>query len=154
MPTSTISKTELARQTREILHRVRKDSPLIVESYGQQEAALLDILDYRLLRAVASWSVCLSSLQMEDTGKTNTLKEPNEKRLAQLTEESCGDTQISWNMIIAAYLNEEISLGRAAQLLGLSRFELADRFQRLELPLVPAHRNKQEILDELEAFQK
>ena len=34
-----------------------------------------------------------------------------------------------------AYLAEEISLGKAADLLGLSRFELQERFLRLGVPL-------------------
>ena len=34
-----------------------------------------------------------------------------------------------------AYLADEISLGKTADLLGLSRFELQDRFFRLGVPL-------------------
>ncbi len=38
-----------------------------------------------------------------------------------------GDVQTAWNLVISAYLNANISLGRAADLLGLSRFEFADQ---------------------------
>lgn len=34
-----------------------------------------------------------------------------------------------------AYLADEISLGKAAELLNLSRFELQERFHRLGVPL-------------------
>jgi len=46
-----------------------------------------------------------------------------------------GDAQAGWDRALAAYLDGDISLARAAGLLGLSRFELAGRFQRLGLPL-------------------
>ena len=46
-----------------------------------------------------------------------------------------GDPQAAWNRILAAYLDGDISLGRAAQLLGVDRFELTARLGRLELPL-------------------
>jgi predicted HTH domain antitoxin len=36
--------------------------------------------------------------------------------------------------VAAAYLDGDISLGRAALLLGLSRFDLLARFNRLGLP--------------------
>jgi len=36
--------------------------------------------------------------------------------------------------VIAAYLDGDISLGRAALLLGLTRFDLLARFNRLGLP--------------------
>ena len=46
-----------------------------------------------------------------------------------------GDPQAAWNRILATYLDGDISLGRAAQLLGVDRFELTARLGRLELPL-------------------
>jgi predicted HTH domain antitoxin len=44
-----------------------------------------------------------------------------------------------------AYLNEEVSLGRAAEMLGLSRFDLQARFVRLDIPM------RQGPADEVEA---
>lgn len=38
--------------------------------------------------------------------------------------------------VLRAYLAEEISLGRAAELLGLSRFDAQERFRRLGIPLL------------------
>jgi predicted HTH domain antitoxin len=37
--------------------------------------------------------------------------------------------------VLQAYLADEISLGKAADLLGLSRFELQEHFVRLGVPL-------------------
>ena len=38
-----------------------------------------------------------------------------------------GDAQAAWNRVLKAYLDGDISLGRAAQLLELSRFDLLER---------------------------
>jgi predicted HTH domain antitoxin len=46
-----------------------------------------------------------------------------------------GDAQAAWNMVIAAYLDGDISLGRAAELLHLSRFELMQSFNQAGIPL-------------------
>ena len=46
-----------------------------------------------------------------------------------------GDAQAAWNRVLKAYLDGDISLGRAAELLDLSRFDLLERLNRLGLPL-------------------
>jgi predicted HTH domain antitoxin len=46
-----------------------------------------------------------------------------------------GDAQAGWDRVIEAYLDGDISLGRAAQLLGMSRFDLQERLNRLGAPL-------------------
>ena len=46
--TITISRTELARNTRKVIEHARRTGPLVVESYGEQQAAVLDITDYHL----------------------------------------------------------------------------------------------------------
>ena len=43
-----ISRTELARNTREIVEQVRHGQTVIVQSYGEEQIVLLDALDYRL----------------------------------------------------------------------------------------------------------
>ncbi len=63
-----------------------------------------------------------------------------------------GDPQAGWNRVLAAYLDADISLGRAAELLGLSRFELADRFQRFGLPLLIGPATTDEARAEFTAF--
>ncbi len=56
--------------------------------------------------------------------------------------------------VIRDYLNQSISLSRAAELLGMSRFELMDRFKRLNIPLRLGPRTKQEAQDEINAALK
>ena len=128
--TITISRTELARNTRKIIDDARRSGPVVVESYGQQQVAVLDIIDYRLLKAVAAWQpdptapysdpdALPAGVDLQDNGP----------------DESDSDMQATWNRILGAYLDVNISLGRTAELLNISRFELQDCLNRLDLPL-------------------
>lgn len=103
----TVSRTDLARNTREIVDQVRKGQTIFVQSYGEDQVVLLDALDYRILRALADYAV----------------KE---------TSASGGEVL---NEVLQAYLAQHISLAKAAESLGLSRFELMERFERLGIPL-------------------
>jgi prevent-host-death family protein len=53
--TSTISKTDLARRTRQVVDRARRGDTIIVESYGEEQVVVIDAVDYRILRAVAAY---------------------------------------------------------------------------------------------------
>lgn len=106
--TMTISRTDLARKTREIVEQVRRGETVIVESYGEEQIVLMDALDYRILRAVARHAT-----------------EPSPENGSAVGVEA----------VVRQYLNEDVNLGRAAELLGISRWELHDRFHRLGVPL-------------------
>lgn len=43
--------------------------------------------------------------------------------------------ELRWNVVLQAYLDERISLGKAAELLGLHELELREQFLRLGIPL-------------------
>ncbi len=122
-----INRTELARRTRQMVDRVRRGDTLIVESYGEEQVVLMDILDYRLIRAVVAYH----GLPARPAPVTDPALEP-----AGLAEAALAgvETQTRWNRVMAAYLDGHISLGRAATLLGLSRYELEERFRRLDIP--------------------
>lgn len=152
---SVISKTELARQTRQVLSRVRRESPLIVESYGQEEAAILDILDYRLLRAAAIHLAEPTPVQPVPRHEQNIMPQGLEENLVRkAVEASGGDTQVAWNLVIGKALDGHISLARAAELLQLSRFELAERFRRHSIPLPVEPLTEDELLAEAKAFRR
>jgi predicted HTH domain antitoxin len=53
--------------------------------------------------------------------------------------------------VIRDYLNQPISLSRAAEQLGLSRFELMERFERLNIPLRLGPETKEEAQREVDA---
>lgn len=103
-----ISRTDLARNTREILDQVRHGQTIVVQSYGQEQIVMLDALDYRLMQAVVAYAVAMNS--------------PSE-------------IDVSIGATMRAYLNDTISLAKAAEQFGLTRYELMERFERLGIPL-------------------
>jgi prevent-host-death family protein len=107
MTQTTFSPTELSERTREILDRVQDGELAVVVSGGEERIVLLDALDYRLLRAFAVYA----------TGGVTGAEDLPEVR------------------VIRDYLDEKINLGKAAELLRITRFELEDSFRRLRVPL-------------------
>jgi len=45
------------------------------------------------------------------------------------------DSELRWALVVAAYHNRQINLGKAAELLGLHELELRERFIKLGIPL-------------------
>lgn len=56
--------------------------------------------------------------------------------------------------ILRAYLDDEISLGKAAEELELSRFDLANRFHRLGVPLPFGPTSLEDAQSEIDAMRK
>jgi prevent-host-death family protein len=140
-----ISRTDLARRTRQIVDRVRRGDTVLVESYGEEQIVLVDILDYRIMRAVAAYH----ALSPHSSPLSDPETEPSGLTEAELLE---SEPQVRWNRVIAAYLDGQINLGRAASLLDLSRFELDDRFRRLDVPRRMGAETLDEARSELEAI--
>ncbi len=143
-----ISRTDLARHTRDVVDQAQRGHIFVVESYGEEQVAILDIQDYRLLVAAATYHA-----QPQEEATVPTPAHDANVAPAGLSEEdveeavAAGDNlQVGWNIIVTAYLDGNISFGRAAELLELSRFDLAQRFTRLGLPfrLGPADRDEAE----------
>lgn len=106
MTRTTISQADLAKKTQEVVDRVQHGEVAFVESAGREQVVLLDPLDFRLLSALARCA----------TSETQEADDPDAQALR-------------------AYLAEQISLGKASELLNLSRFELQARLHRLGVPL-------------------
>lgn len=45
------------------------------------------------------------------------------------------DAELRWAVVVSAYVNHEINLGKAAELLNLHELELRERFAKLGIPL-------------------
>ena len=133
MPTK-ISKTELARRSRQIVDLARRGHTIIVESYGAAQVAIMDILDYRLLRAVAAYRAA-APRPAPVRDETIPPRGLDEEEVKQVVRDAGGEEQAGWDRVLAAYLDGDISFGRTAQLLDLSRFELVERFNRLGISL-------------------
>ncbi|MBI4768938.1 MAG: hypothetical protein HY784_00625 [Chloroflexi bacterium] len=152
-PATTINRTELARRTRQIMEQARRGRTLIVESYGEEQVVVMDALDYRLLRSVATHGVDYTrgvSVETPASGQPGLTRADIEQTIAA----AGGDSQAGWNRAMAAYLQAEISLGRTAELLELSPFELRERFNRLGLPLLLGPTTAEEALSELDALRQ
>jgi predicted HTH domain antitoxin len=124
MTRTIISPADLSHRTREILDRVLEGEIAIVASGGEERIVLLDALDYRLLRALA-----LCTTGGGDSGPGDLLEA----------------------RVIRDYLDETINLGKAAELLQLSRFELEESFQRLGIPLRRGARSIEDAQAEISA---
>lgn len=146
--TTTISKTDLARRTRHVLEQARRGRTMIVESYGEEQVAILGALDYRILRAVAAYY----SRPAAPSPISDATIAPRGLDAQEVQAEP--DAQARWDRVLGAYLAGDISLAHAAELLELSRFELADRFHRLGLPLVTGPTTANEAASEFAAFMK
>lgn len=138
-----VRKTDLARNTREIMRKVQRGQIAIVENHGQAEAAILDIVDYYILRAVARYHA------------NPPLVEPggiSDEAAAKLV-----DPQERFDVVMAHYLSEYISTGRTAELLGMVWADMRAHFARLDVPLNLGPRTSAEAQDEvrgaMEAFR-
>lgn len=47
----------------------------------------------------------------------------------------CSNPEPNWSLVLNANLDEEINLGKAAELLGIHELELRERFIELGMPL-------------------
>jgi predicted HTH domain antitoxin len=121
----TISRTDLARNTREIVDQVRKGGTVVVRSYGEDQIVLLAHLDYQILKAMVDYA----------------LRKPNDVQTAAVSA------------VIRLYLEEQISLAKASEMLGMSRYELMEHFERLGVLLRLGPTTLDEAQDEIAAAQ-
>lgn len=122
MTRTIISPSDLSQRTREILDRVQQGELAVVASEGAERIVLLDALDFRLLRALA---LCATG-------------EGDEGELLEA-------------QMLRDYLAERISLGKAAELLQLTRFELEGSFQRLGISIRRGARSIEDAQAEIAA---
>jgi prevent-host-death family protein len=146
--TSVISKTDLARRTRQVVDRARRGETIIVVSYGEEQVVVMDAVDYRILRAVASYRTLpphpapLDDPTVEPSGLS-------EAEVERTVREAGGSPQARWDTVIPAYLEGHINLGRGATLLGLPFYELEDRFRRLGVPRWTGLETEEEAREEM-----
>lgn len=115
-------KTELSRNTRQIIRAAQRGQTVVIEHHGQPEVAIIDIVDYHILRALAHYYAHLPQIQA-GSGLSDEV----------VTVQP--DLQARYDLVLAYYLAQEISLGRVAELLDLPWIDLRTRFLRLDVPL-------------------
>lgn len=115
-------KTELSRNTRQIIRAAQRGQTVVIEHHGQPEVAIIDIADYHVLRALAYYYAHPPQIETSSG-------------LSDETVAAQPSLQGRYDLVLAYYLAEEISLGRAAELLDLPSIDLRTRFLRLDVPL-------------------
>ena len=108
MTRTTISQQDLSQKLQEIIERVQRGEVLVVERSGEERAVLMNPVDFRLLLALARCAIGEDRVQESEDPDTKALR---------------------------AYLAAEITLGKAAELVGLHRLELQEHLHRLGAPL-------------------
>lgn len=63
------------------------------------------------------------------------------------------DDELRWALVVSAYLDRHINLGKAAELLGMHELELRDRFLELGIPLRIGPADVAEARAEVEAVR-
>ncbi len=62
--------------------------------------------------------------------------------------------ELNWLLVVGAYLDQEINLGKAAELLGIHRLELQDRFKEQGIPIRMGAETKEEAQAEVSAISQ
>lgn len=117
-----VPKTDLARQTRQVINAVLRGHTVVIESHGQPEVAIVDIVDFYIVRAVMGYYARQPEIDPEAS-------------LTQQHVDEISGPQARFDLVLAHYLAISISLEWAAELLGLAWLDLHTRCQRLDVPL-------------------
>ena len=136
-----VRKTDLARNTRKIIRDVLRGKTAIVESHGLEEVAIVDVVDYYLQSAALHY--------FTQSSKVDAKESLHEATLAKVETE-----QQRYELVLAHYLGESISLGRAAELLNLPWLDLRMRLARLDIPLYLGPKDIDELKAEIKAIEQ
>jgi len=136
-----ISKTDLARNTHHVIREVQRGYTVLVENHGQAEVAIVDIIDFQLQRAALHYFSFPK--EYEDD------LEINESMLETLPMD-----QDRFNLVVGHYLAVHQSIGRSAELLGMSTPELMMRLGRSGIPLRVGPESEEELREDLKAIDR
>lgn len=137
-----VRKTDLARNTSQIIRNVLRGKTTVIESHGQPEVAMIDIVDFQLQRAAVHYFSAPQGYEKDI--------ELNEEALKALSS----DDQAPYNLVLGHYMALHLSLARAAELLGMNSHELRMRLVRLDIPLRVGPQTAEEAQKEIEAIRK
>jgi predicted HTH domain antitoxin len=136
-----ISKTDLARSTHQVIREAQRGYTVLVENHGQPEVAIVDIIDFLLQRAAIHYFGFPKEFEQDVA-----ISEPILKSLPS--------DQDRFNLVIGHYLAVHISIGRSAELLGMSPSELQVRLMRSGIPLRMGPESPEELDTEMKVIKK
>jgi hypothetical protein len=135
-----VRKTDLARNTSQVIRKVLRGQTAVIESHGQPEAALMDIIDFLLQRAA-----------MEYLGNPQKFEEDIE--ISPVMLDALPDEQGRYDMVLGHYLSLHLSLAKAGDLLGMTSHEIRSRLVRLGIPLRVGPTSADEVRKEIESIE-
>ena len=136
-----ISKTDLARSTHQVIREAQRGYTVLVENHGQPEVVIVDIIDFQLQRAA-----------MHYFGFPKEFEQDIE--ISEAILKSLPTDQDQFNLVIGHYLAVHISIGRSAELLGMSPPELQVRLMRSGVPLRMGPESQEELDNEMKVIKR
>ena len=136
-----ISKTDLARSTHQVIREAQRGYTVLVENHGQPEVAIIDIIDFQLQRAAIHYFSFPKEYEQDI-------------EISESILESLSTDQDRFNLVIGHYLAVHISIGRSAELLGMSSPELQIRLGRSGVPLRMGPESQEELDNEVKIINK
>jgi predicted HTH domain antitoxin len=135
-----VKRSELGPDTERILRAVQAGEIVVIEQDGRSEAAIMDIIDFRLLRAFATYH--------DRRVEQDLTPEPTDERFAGL------DEQGRYDLVMAYYQSQNISIGRAAELLRIPMIDYQLRCARLGIPLYLGPATLEELREEIAGAER
>jgi predicted HTH domain antitoxin len=135
-----ITKTDLARNTHNVIREAQRGYTVVVESHGRAEVAIVDILDFQIQRAAIQYW-------------TNPKNLSADSEITDAYLQTLPDDQSRYDCVIGHYLAVHLSLGRAAELLRMPLDELRSRLVRCGVPLKIGPENLDELRDEIDTLR-
>ena len=136
-----ITKTDLARSTHQVIREAQRGYTVLVENHGQPEVAIVDIIDFQLQRAAIHYF-------------SGPKEYEKDAEISEATLETLPTDQDRFNLVIGHYLAAHISIGRSAELLGMSPPELQVRLGRSGIPLRMGPESQEELDNEVKIIKK
>ncbi len=136
-----ITKTDLARSTHQVIREAQRGYTVLVENHGQPEVAIVDITDFQLQRAAIHYFSLPKEYKKDIDISESILR-------------SLPTDQDRFNLVIGHYLALHISIGRSAELLGMSPPELQIRLGRSGVALRMGPESQPELDDEVKTIKK
>ena len=136
-----ITKTDLARSTHQVIREAQRGYTVLVENHGQPEVAIIDIIDFQLQRAAIHYFSFPKEYEQDI-------------EISESILESLPIDQDRFNLVIGHYLAVHISIGRSAELLGMSPPELQVRLGRSGVPLRMGPESQEELDNEVKIINK
>jgi len=136
-----ISKTDLARSTHQVIREAQRGYTVLVENHGQPEVAIVDIVDFQLQRAAIHYFSFPKEYEQD-------------LEISEAIVDALPTDQDRFNFVIGHYLAVHISIGRSAELLGMSPPELQVRLGRSGVPLRMGPESQEELDNEVKIINK